>query len=625
MSTNNFYIKYFDVILSVAILIASIIYCFSQVMNPNSITFPLILALFSVIYIYFRKKISNHYENELKPNLNALFKLTVLNNILFFITLMSLVWILFIYNYPYPVYFWLIALIGSISILVSIFYTTEICNLYTILKMVALITIIRSRLYYAFPEIYGIDTFFHSAFCQEILNSNRIPGGGSFLAYSYYPAYHLLLSQMKYISCFSIRDSMFIIGILQLLILCILIYLIGEKISNKRAGLLASFMFCLSANVIFSGISLIPNMFGLILYALNIYMILNLNNRPSVKILMILCMISLVFTHPYPPVILLLVMVVAYGTSIFINRVAKIPLKRMSFRSQTMLFLMILYITNLAIWGRNEYFRVVVWDLFVDVNGFKGVPSAIATEAYLPSIQSFMYNNLSNYLLIGLCLFGSLAWLNMSRKANEKKVILAILSLSLILYIYLVPIFGVTFIPLPYRVWPFAFFIISILSSYALLCLSKILYLKNYNLYAIFIIAISSIIFFTSVTSSMVNPDGGFYSEESGYRASLLPSEITSINYLVKYSNDSLKTDSYCEIYTLVKNYTNLHANIVSPKNKRMTLLRSDFLRTPILRYLSKFPDTINSQINQSDYENMMDIKGWNVVYVSGTSWIYRN
>lgn len=583
----------------------------------------LFIILFSTIYILQKNKIIEDLNIAIKHS----FK--VINEIFFVISFIGIIWILSIYNYPYPIYYFLLISMTGISIIISIFFTYEknLSNdLFILFKIIILGLTIRQGIFYEFPHIYGIDPIFHGRFAEKIIYSSHIPNTGEFYNYQFYPIYHLVVSITKTISSLSIRDALFIsIGSIQVIITTLFIYLIGKIVVNQKIGLIASFIFCNLPYVISYGFSLIPNMFGIVIFVLLLYLYIDYKNiifSPLVYFIFILVQISLILTHLYLPFLFLLILFGIY----FVNKYyGKIFLSKNKMESIKNIFPSFTMIVLFAL-------MFIGYTIFVSISGtFWNILTELIYEREFVNIInivnnrnliSLIFNNVFYYLIIGFSIFGILAWLNIKRR-NKKRVMIIVIFFVL----YSLIIFGgvSSLIFLPYRIWIFVYIPISLLTAQGIIYLYRSIIKKAEKKYVLIPIILISLIFFFSIASSTTNPGDGLYPEEIGYRQALTQSELSGLTYLINRSDGNFETDYYYENYVKYNGYLIEYENMTSAANKKTILIRRYFLKNSALRELSDFPKTKKVKISRSDYEEIRDINSWNIIYDNGNAYVYNN
>ncbi len=608
MSSNYYIRKVFnkiDIILAYTLLIMGLIFSSFQLLRNSSPSIPIFFIIFSILYIKFRNEIN-------ESNIHLNFKNYKLNEIFFIICFISFIWILFKFNYPFPlVNLLLLATLIALSILISIF--TKSNNAWILLMKITLLTVlIRASIFYAFPIAYGVDPTFHIVFAQNIANSGHLPLTEQ--SYSYYPLYHILLASLNELTSLSFYNISFILGIIQLIVIFPVIFLIGKKVCNEEIALLSTFIYGTAGSVIMG--YLIPNMFGLAIFALLFYIIFNQRNI-IFAILFLICSVSLILIHPYPAINLMLLMITLYITIKFMDYLQiDYSYKSIYIKFESILIVVILFLTNALVWGYNPFLRDAILNSFSQENSFD-LTSSIANLSF-----ANVYNDL-NYVFLGFAIFSSLYWIS-AKKRDGNKIFLGFLALVMIGTYLSIYALNISFIPLPYRMYPFLFIPISILAAQSIFYIHNIIKnrISNEKNITIVIIILLTSMSFISFTSVNVFPDFGLYSGDLGYRSSLTTSEVAVLPFLANFSNLNANYDQYYRQYILNSNATSPYPNNNIQKDN-IIVLREYFLQNSYLRSLSNFPK-ISGTISQSKYESVEGIGNWSTIYDDGHVWVYK-
>ncbi|ADZ09108.1 hypothetical protein Metbo_0858 [Methanobacterium lacus] len=608
MSSNSFFYKFFDkidLIIAFILLITGLFFSFFQLIKNSSPSVPILFIIFSILYVIFRNEKLDINSIQLK------FKYYKLNEIFFVICFISFIGLFYLFNYPFPlVNLLLLATLIGLSILISIF--TKSNNSWTILiKIILLTVLIRASIFYAFPVPYGVDPTFHIVFAQNIANSGHLPLTDE--SYSYYPLYHIILALLNELTKLSFYNLSFIIGIIQLTIVFPVIFIIGKKVCNEEIALLAVFIFGISGSVIMG--YLIPNMFGLAIFALLFYIIFNQRNIIFASLFLI-CSLSLNLIHPYPAINLILMMLTLFITIKFMDYLQiDYSYKSVYIKLESILIVIVLFLTNALVWGYNPFLRTAILNSFAKEKSFD-ISGSVANLSLVN-----VYNDL-NYIFLGLAIFSSLYWIS-SKKRDGNKIFLGFLTLVMIGVYVAIYGLGLSFIPLPYRMLPFLFIPISILAAQAIFYIHNILNnrISNGKGITIFIIILITSLSFVSFTSVNVYPDFELYHGELGYTNSLSTSEIAVLPFLGNFTNSNANYDGYYKQYILNANISAPYPSDNSQK-VNMMVLRKYFLENSYLRGLSNFPK-INGTISQNKYESIEGIENWNIIYNNGGLWVY--
>lgn len=610
---NKFFINRLnnlDLSFAYIILTFGIIFSLFQIYRESSPAFPLFFIVFSVIYIISRNKINN-----VTLNFEHIKFYSLLNDIIFVLLFICMIFSIFSFINPFPITFYLILSLMVVSIALSIFLEEN--NLKTLLKIIILNSLIRASIFFAFSTPYGIDPNFHLNFVNTLVETGQIPHTGYFDGYYYYPIYHLLLAVLNYLTLIPLKSLLFVVGIIQISIVTLIIYLTGNKIANKEIGLLASLIFCTASPVIME--YLIPNMFALAPFAVLFYILIFKNNIAS-KIIFLILLISLTVTHAYPVIILAFVMVVSLFILVFLDifKIGHIKKNILNITNTAILLSLALFLGHSLVWGQNPFLRDVIINTFVKENTID-VVSTIATFSF-----SSFYNDLSS-LIIGFAILGSLFWIK--NRKEHVKLYFSLLTLVLI-GIYLgIHALGLSFIPLPYRMLPFIYIPVSILAAQGIFYIYEILVRtsSSINFSKVMSIIIITVIFGFSITSVEVNPDMGLYGGEISFTPALTTSELAGLAFTLNFPSSNASYDFFEEYYIefsgTFKNYPRSDY-----QDADLLVLRSYYLENAQLR--EKTGDValknIAGNIPLPTYENIKKLNNWDILYENGNTLIYK-
>ena len=166
-----------------------------------------------------------------------------------------------------------------------------------------------------FPSVVGVDPWWHQKFTSDLMILGHIPSGTS---YSDFPAFHLLVASVSLSSSTGYKFSAMIsAGLVQVILNCVIAYLLGRYLFSKRAGLLAGLFLVVSSRQLSMGLWSIPNTLAGVLIPFIIYLLLRLlpQRRSIRKLPIFLLAFALILTHIVSSVamsVVLLVSVILY-------------------------------------------------------------------------------------------------------------------------------------------------------------------------------------------------------------------------------------------------------------------------------------------------------------------------
>jgi hypothetical protein len=191
-----------------------------------------------------------------------------------------------IYSRPIA-YFIFISLLSVIVALQIIFLDNKSYIWIIFLNIFLLSLNIRWGIYYLFPGLHGVDPWYHYALIRDILQSGYLPLAE---VYSNWPMMHLEAAISQLLLDWDIKDSLFIISIIEISSL-IFIFLLTRIILDTKIALLATLILSVSDHYILWGIDLTPMTLGYVFFVIILYLIItstNVNQRNLAKIYLLI-------------------------------------------------------------------------------------------------------------------------------------------------------------------------------------------------------------------------------------------------------------------------------------------------------------------------------------------------
>ena len=480
--------------------------------------------------------------------------------------------------------------------------------------LIVLISLIRATTYFAFPEVYGIDTIYHISLIQEVINSYILPDQGYLVNYSLYPIMHILSLELVTLPNVSLYFIFFSIGLIQSAVVVLFIYLLASKIGGRNdfVPVLSTYIFSISLGYLSTSISIIPNMFGLIYFVLLIYLakdyIFHGKTVPKANnILFITSLLALLLTHPYPPIILLGILLISIVYFQALDRCF------------TKLHALILPITIGTLWlGYLTYCSFESHLKSFILNNLISIDQDISIISEVDSGSTDLLKStipyLSNYILVGFIVFGILNLLSSKYKKNVMLRSLAVVALLLLGIVDIVPTLIPDIIPIPYRIKPFYLVLGSICASYGIVSFSSKI-AKNWSKFSQYIIAIIITIFCCSLVSCQVNPVYGIYSNELTMRNGITQGELNGYGFLGDLNLKNVYSDQFMYLYD--KN-ARIDSGIINNRFDRSTeafLIREYLLDSVYLRELSNLPEGRTDIYSHENLEIVFELWDKNVIY----------
>jgi hypothetical protein len=290
----------FDIILSYCCIFLSLILVSIYLINNNLmyIIIGMLLLFTCTSYLLLdRKKDLFHIQNlEMNKSLYSL--LDILYFFIFCYSLISLYFRPNIYERPL-LYFISIVILASLISLQILFLPSKIKYTSFVLLKIILISInIVSSQIFLYPDLVGVDPWWHRYFTQFFLNSGFLLVGES---YSKLPLFHLLTGITSLVTRLDYKiATTFSISYIQIICLTLFIFLLGRFLFNTKVGLLAGLLVSTANYVILMSYWAIPQSFGSVFIPIIIYLIFKVkpDGISLTTLLYLIFMTTLILTHP---------------------------------------------------------------------------------------------------------------------------------------------------------------------------------------------------------------------------------------------------------------------------------------------------------------------------------------
>ncbi len=560
---KNYIYRNFDVIIGVASLIfgASIVYVSIGLREIYQEDLGTIVVLSSLFYLYFKKNIikkrtiSIHISNTIK----------ICNNILFAISILVSMWIVWNSLYYRPATFFIFITIAAASIIFEIFYTENAKKHYFILiKILVLSLIVRASLYYEFSGIYGVDPWIHNELIKATIATGHVVKGTHFRSNSYYefPIYHIACAIVHIVSSLNIYNGIFLSMGFIASMSSIFVFFIGTKIADSRVGLLSALVLNLSEYSILWGINIMPMSLGFFFVSIIMYIIL-CKNGLNYKYLMMILSYSLILTHTIATIIMYLIITVTVAVNNLYSRIENTKAKNQMIVSIG--FLTLFSVVMIQMWMKTSpiesrsFFETIMRGLIYSISNDAELvvhrPTNIA-EIDTPYINTVL-SHLGYYLLLGLGLIGSLIWLNIKNRDLHKITLVSIV-LMFIICIYSFIIVSLNNI-LPDRWFSFMYIPLLVIGMQGLINMTNIFRKDTSRVLSIVFVIIT--IIFMMTTNSLVNPDNPLYPQESAIRLGYTQSELAAVVSISQMQVRPITDLYYALIFPYVigdENYDNM-------------------------------------------------------------------
>lgn len=621
-----------DQVINITVLIIS----FSIISLALALNFykgiPLVAAIMvgSVVYLLFRDRlrqdttpISFKLGDQIRP----------LYHIIFCISLSLMIYITWSNLYSRPPIYFILCLVAAASIILDILTSNETKKSHVsivLVKIIILVLIIYSGIYFQFPGIYGVDSWWHNQWTQETINIGHITAG-KYESNDYYvfPAFHICSAITQIVSGLSTYSAIFINTGVMIAISSLFVFMIGEKVANVKVGMLAALIFPLIPHVMTRATSIIAMSHAIFYYLALLYLLVNCDNKKaSDKLLVILLSMALVFTHTVAAMVTLVtIMAVFIGIKVY----KKIDKVHLSFEPVSLTLILFFGMFMLFRWMQpHPYTRP-----FFNVNLSNFIES-LQFEAQFVMTEPVIINNIApvvslidnggNILILALGIIGGFICLY---PRNRTGPVLAILSTAAVLIVLpqLLEIFSITGV-LPARWLVFSSAPLSILAALSLLRIANIISgnIRKISMAMLLLLAL----FFMMISNSLVNVDSPMVyngTKRIGYTRS----ELTVINTLWNMGSGRPATDVFFG-YTFPFTIGYEQFTEMLQEDTRVFIKRNYYLQHPewnqhyIDRIILGGRETLVGRRELIiDYMKIWGIDNWPVIYRNNNVVVYSN
>lgn len=518
-----------------------------------------------------------------------------------------------LYNYRPPIYFALLLVAVASIILDTIWLNKKKrSHIFIILfKIIVLSLSVYALIYFAFPGVYGGDTWEHNYTVQQLVNSGQIPkfkNIGPFDNYYNFPIFHILGGVTQILTSLNSYSAIFVSVGLSCSFILVFVFLIGRKIADVKTGLLATLVVSLSDWTIERATEIIPNSLGFCFFLILIYLIFSDEERDIRKsFLIIILSITLIFTHIICSLITLIVIIVIFIGAKMYDKMPKTN-AFFSFKGVTLSLIAIFGIMMLGIWILNR--PIQSGSLFFEILiGFKlslesqaGLVFSPLNLSYADYFVRLWSSGAFQLLLLGLAIFGSLIFLH-SKNRSGARLGLMMSAGTLFIIIYTFQLFGLKNI-VPERWFPFAYVLLAILAMFGLLNMSAVM--KNKIAKLNIVILPILIIVFLMTTNTVGNPNNPLIYNRS-QRMGKTASELISVQALWEMGCGCPTVDLRYGITVPYIIGANNYTELLSRDNK-IFISRNYYLQNP--EWNEKYSDKITDAYvwhSKADYYVLSD------------------
>jgi len=509
------------------------------------VTLPGILLASSLLYLLLRKRLSIIGARLFQFRLGN--RIRSLVHIIFIVSLSLSIWLLWSNLYYRPPIYFVLCLVAAASIILDIFALDEKRRSHTpvvLFKIIALSVTIYAGIYYQFPGIYGVDPWWHNSSVQEITNLGHITGeqfatSGYFL----FPVFHLAGANTQIVTGLPTYSSVFVTTGIMIAVSCLFVFLIGRKLVNTKAGLLAALILPLAAEAIERATAIIPMSLGFCFFLAILYFAFCRDKkRVSDSLPVLLLSLALISTHTIAALVTLLSLIAVFvGIKLYkqINR----PI--ILYEAVSLTLIAFFGVAMLTRWmqappGAPAFFDWNFAHLVSSLQlGTQLIVTAPPTEATIPYAVSIL-NQGGYLLLVALAIIGALSYLHPKNRTGPRMA-LALTAAVLAIIPYIFMLFSLEDI-LPWRWFLFLYVPLSILAVSGLSGISNLVKGSIGKLSMVMFMVLA--IIFMMTTNSMANDDSPQVFN-GAVRFGYTQAEITTIKTLSDMGCGCPETDLY--------------------------------------------------------------------------------
>jgi hypothetical protein len=388
-----------------------------------------------------------------------------------------------------------------------------------------------------FPNVVGVDPWWHQWFTLKILDNGHIPEG---LAYSKLPLMHLMIGMTSLVTDLGYKmATMISISSLQVICDSLFVFLLGKFLISTKVGLLAALLLELSNYHIHFGFWTIPNTPAATLILPIIFILFKLRkDKPSIGTLVVMFLMgTLILTHTVTAMCLAILLFTFWAGSEAYNKLFH---EEKTIRSVTLTISVLFSIGMLAYWTYasghiTTLANLIKWGFLYD--------RLETSYQYLSEIPLFE----QIFMSLGMFLFFSLSFIGcfymISKQFRNRNKFSTIISGILILCLAFFSLITEKDVIVG-RWYYFSQILLAIPLSLSLFLLNGIF--KN-RLIKGFLMSLSVFtLSFLLIMSPAANTDNHFLSPNSGVRHAFTESELNGMNTISRIWNGTIGADWYC-------------------------------------------------------------------------------
>ncbi len=623
-----------DKVIAIAVLCASIILIALSIGLKFYSGVHLLAAILvgALSYLLLRNRLLTGAE---LPQLQLGSQIRSLSHIIFVISLSLIIYLTWSNLYYRPPIYFIMCLVAAASIVLDVFALDETKRSHTpfvLFKIITLAITIYSGLYYQFPGIYGVDSWWHNRWIQETINLGHITEGEyTSNDYFLFPVFQLSSAITQIVTGMSTYTAIFVSTGVMIAVSSLFVFLIGERLVNTKVGLLAALIIPFTDEVIVLSTAIIAMSLAFCFFPAILYLILGRDRkRVSDSLVVILLSVALILTHTIAALVTLLSIITVFLSIRLFKKIGKLSV---SYESVSLALITFFGLAMLARWMQPPYVARPFFDMNVsnlaDTLRF-GAQFIMTGQASTKNV-AFAVSVLDRggyLLLLALAVIGALIYLH---PKNRTGTMIALVSIAAVLTV-LPNIFDLFSLPglLPPRWLPFSYVLLSVLAVSCLLRISSLI-TGNIGKISMIMLIILAVIFMmtTNATANADSPQVFNGTRRAGYTQS----ELTAINTLSDMGVGRPTTDLY---YGLIFPYVAGYDEYADMEqgDSRVFVQRNYFLHHPewSQHYRAELivggfqdPEVRRVRVLLSDYKRMWGIDEWPVIYCNQNVIVYSS
>jgi len=388
-----------------------------------------------------------------------------------------------------------------------------------------------------FPDVLGVDPWYHSAFTNPIIDGGFIPEGYS---YSKLPLFHLIITLTSLTAALPYKfATMASVSLGQIICNALLVYLIANyAFKNYRVGLLAALLVIIANHHIFMSYWSIPNAFAAVFIPTALYLLLfgfTSDRRPKFAILYVVVAASIILTHTITAMCMAILLFIIWGV------LAVYQSSDSATETHVPLLVPVSFTIAMLIWwtfvtGSMKILIDLIRSAF-SIDYFIATPEEFR-NLYMPFGEQ-VFNSLGEFSFFAISLIGILYMI--SRRGNDLTVAIAWAGITPLVIGFFPVIFGLAVIE--HRWFYFAQILLSVPLAVAIHMVGTRGPKSPTScplLISGFVIALS----FLMIMSPAANIDNTEFSPNTIWRVTLIESELHAQTILDHYGGVS-KSDVY--------------------------------------------------------------------------------